>query len=580
MNRNGTKPWTKAALSGVRGAVAVGLLGVIMTGALFAWLWMKAERDAAAQLESQLESVIESSQDALDQVSERLVSLAGLFRSSDFVTPAEFDTFTDDIGLTLGMSGLGYIAPVEGNEVDRFEELLEAHHGRPIEAFQFDEEGAPRPLEPSDNHLLLLYVTPTSEWGQLMGYDVGSDPRVATTIERALRTGRPALTPFIRLSPGTTDDIAVMALSVAQPNADRPDAVVGSIMDFGELIAANIPTGVAQYVTVWYTEGGPTGDRNISAALEYGGQVWTLFIEAHPESPFSVDRSGAVSVLFLGVLASILAALLMSLTRQHFESSTALAAAEQVTEAKDRFIAAVSHELRTPLTAVLGFAEILKSPQDLTSEERLALMTIITEQSTDLAHLIDDLLVAARGEIGQLSITREPVMLREQAENVALASDIGRRLEVIPAANGDEIALGDPLRVRQIIRNLVENARRHGGDTIEVELFSDDRSVVLEVRDDGPRIPTAVAERAFAPYEHSDGTVGTTESLGLGLTVSAQLATLMRGQVSYERRGQWTVFSLTLEAAKADHSYASESNLTSDVLSSPKESRTPGYVSL
>lgn len=535
---------------------------MIMTGTLFAWLWVKTEQDAATQLESQLESVVESSQDALDQVSERLVSLAGLFRSSEIVTPDEFDTFTDDIGLTPGMSGLGYIAQVEDNEIDRFEELLETHHGRPIKAFQFDDEGTPSPLQPRDNHFFLQYVTPVREWGSLIGYDVASDPRIASSIEQALRTGSPTLTPFLSLSSDPTDDTAVMVFSVAQPNADDADALVGTILDMEDLITAHIPAGVAQYVTVRYTEGEQTGG-GISAALEYGGQVWTVFIEAQPESPFSVDRSGAISVLVVGVLASILAALLVSLTRQRIETSTALAAAQQATEAKDRFIASVSHELRTPLTAVLGFAEILKSPHDLTPEEQTALMKAITEESTDLAHLIDDLLVAARGEIGQLSITREPIMLRQQAESVALASDIGRRLEVIPAANGEEIALGDPLRVRQIIRNLVENARRHGGDTIEVELLSDDASVTLEVRDDGPRIPDDVAERVFAAYEHFDETVGTTESLGLGLTVSAQLAALMGGQVRYERRGQWTVFSLTLEAAEADHSHISHSNLTS-----------------
>lgn len=330
--------------------------------------------------------------------------------------------------------------------------------------------------------------------------------------------------------------------------------MVGTILDFRDLITASIPAGVAEHVTVRYTEGEPTDGRAISDALEYGGQVLTLFIEPRPGSPFSVDRSGAVSVLAVGLLASILAALLVSRTRQRIETFTALAVAQQATEAKDRFIASVSHELRTPLTAVLGFAEVLKSPDDLTTEDRVALMNSITDEATDLAHLIDDLLVAARGEIGQLSISRKPVLIRNEAESVVLASGIGSRLEMIPAANGQETVLGDPLRVRQIIRNLVENARRHGGEDIEIELFTDDASVTLEVRDNGSGLPSEVGELAFAAYEHFGDTVGTTESLGLGLTVSAQLAALMHGRIRYERRDHWTVFSLTLEAASAEHS--------------------------
>jgi signal transduction histidine kinase len=547
---------------GVRGAVAVGLLGVVMTGALFGWLWAKADRDAAAQLESQLESVVESTGDALDQVSERLVSLAGLFRSSVLVAPDEFDTFTEDIGLTEGMSGLGYIAKVDGDAVGRFEDLLEANQGIPIETCRFDDDGAYVALQPGDQHFLLQYVTPTSEWGHLIGYDLGSDPRVAAAIAQASDTGRPILTPFLRLSSDPEDDVAVMALSVSHSNPDMDDVLVGTIINFEDLVTANIPTGVDQHVTIWYSEGAPTDSADISGDLEYGGQVWTIFIEANPDSPFSVDRSGAAAVLVVGLLASILALLLVNLMRHRMEASTALAAAHQATEAKDRFIASVSHELRTPLTAVLGFAEILKTPNDLTVEERTTVMTTITDEATDLAHLIDDLLVAARGEIGQLSISREPVVVRKEAEDVALASGIGGRLEVIPAANGDEVALGDPLRVRQIIRNLVENARRYGGTTIEIELFSDDATVTLEVRDDGPRLPADVANRVFAAYEHFDETIGTTESLGLGLTVSAQLAEMMHGEVRYQRRDHWTVFSLTLESAPSHPTDVLEPHLT------------------
>ena len=534
-----------------------------LTAALFGWLWAEADRDAEAQLVSQLESVVESSHDALDQVSERLVSLAGLFRSSVLVAPSEFDTFTDDIGLTEGMSGLGYIARIEGNGLEGFENMLEANHGIPIETFQFDEEGAHVALQPSDHHFFLQYVTPTSEWGHLIGYDLASDPRVAATIEQASLTGRPTLTPFLRLSSDPSDEIAVMALSVSQSNPDIADVLVGTILDFDDLVTANIPTGVDQHVTLWYGEGVLPAAGEVTGALAYGGQVWTLFIDANPDSPFSVDRSGAVSVLVIGLLASILAVLLVNLTHHRIESSTALAAAQQSTEAKDRFIASVSHELRTPLTAVLGFSEILKSPDDLTYDERTSATTTIADEATNLAHLIDDLLVAARGEIGQLSIRREPVEIRKEAEDVVLASGIGQRLELLPSANGDEVALGDPLRVRQIIRNLIENARRYGGDAIEIELFANDASVTLEVRDDGPRLSTEVAERIFAAYEHFDGTVGTTESLGLGLTVSSQLAALMHGRVRYERREHWTVFSLTLETAPVGRSRLMEPHLTS-----------------
>lgn len=75
--------------------------------------------------------------------------------------------------------------------------------------------------------------------------------------------------------------------------------------------------------------------------------------------------------------------------------------------------------------------------------------------------------------------------------------------------------------------------------------------MTIEVRDNGSGIPAEVAERAFAPFEHFGESVGVTESLGLGLTVSAQLAVLMGGHLRYERRNDWTVFSLTLPGTRS-----------------------------
>ncbi len=180
------------------------------------------------------------------------------------------------------------------------------------------------------------------------------------------------------------------------------------------------------------------------------------------------------------------------------------------------------------------------------------MMKAITEEATDLAHLIDDLLVAARGEIGQLSVAETPVSLRREVEGVAAASGIGDRLHVMPSGGPNEMAIADPIRVRQILRNLVENARRYGGSEIEVELRPGDIKVSVEVRDNGPGIPAEVGDRVFSPYERFGGTVGVTESLGLGLAVSTQLAALMGGELRHERRENWTVFSLTLPATTAN----------------------------
>jgi signal transduction histidine kinase len=248
----------------------------------------------------------------------------------------------------------------------------------------------------------------------------------------------------------------------------------------------------------------------------------------------------------LGVVATSLAVAAAHLYRQRVEGAVQLAGARQSTDAKVRFIAAISHELRTPLTAVLGFAEILKDASDLSTEERYSMMKAITEEATDLAHIIDDLLVAARGEIGQVVVTEVPVSMRDEVRAVVGASGLGDRVVLWPAADDGEIAVGDSSRVRQILRNLVENARRYGGTRIEIEIGAAAGNLWVEVRDNGSGVPASILSTLFEPYQHAGRPTGVTESLGLGLSVSSQLAQLMNGELIHKRKGDWTVFRLTL----------------------------------
>ena len=134
---------------------------------------------------------------------------------------------------------------------------------------------------------------------------------------------------------------------------------------------------------------------------------------------------------------------------------------------KDELLAAVSHELRTPLTAVLGLAQELQSPNGLDPEERSQLLGLIVEQSRELAHLVEDLLVASRMETGQLKVAAGRISLAEQAAQTlrGLPTPAGHTIE--PPA-GDAVAWADGLRVRQILRNLLTNAFRYGGSRIQI----------------------------------------------------------------------------------------------------------------
>jgi len=213
---------------------------------------------------------------------------------------------------------------------------------------------------------------------------------------------------------------------------------------------------------------------------------------------------------------------------------------------KDEFLAAVSHELRTPLTTVFGAAESLQEQwSDLGEDIKLELLDLIATESNDLAHLIEDLLVAARADIGTIVVRRMPIEIRAEVEMVqqAIAQERG---VLIDAEHIDGWANADPLRFRQIVRNLIVNAIRYGGDIVRLESKTNLDGCFLYVWDNGDGIPEDRREAVFEPYKRAHSSAGLPGSVGLGLSISRQLAQLMGGDLSYDYQTGWSVFTLRL----------------------------------
>ena len=231
-----------------------------------------------------------------------------------------------------------------------------------------------------------------------------------------------------------------------------------------------------------------------------------------------------------------------------WERETGRERLEQMIHAKNVFLASVSHELRTPLTAVVGFGQILRDEgSTLSAAEHAELLDMVINQSTDVTNIVNDLLVAAKADIGTLEVSTVPVNLHTQATQVLDAFD-SSRISQIDAIGLPVRAIGDPDRVRQIIRNLITNAVRYGGHAIAVRLVSDGVARVL-VCDNGTEIPEQDQERIFQAYQRAHNAPGIAGSLGLGLAISRQLARLMNGDLTYRYENHQSVFELTLPIA-------------------------------
>ena len=218
---------------------------------------------------------------------------------------------------------------------------------------------------------------------------------------------------------------------------------------------------------------------------------------------------------------------------------------EELSRFRTTYLATISHELRTPLTGVVGLAATLRDALDtLEPEEVRELVGLVATQAMDAAAIVEDLLVVARAEAGQLAVTSEEVDLEREARTAI--ESIGEEIEIRGAALP---ARGDATRVRQILRNLLTNARRYGGPDIWVELGQARDGVTVTVADNGAGIPEEERDIVFAPFRSGSAARDERSSVGLGLWVSRQLATFMGGSLEYSYVDGVSRFTLTLPPA-------------------------------
>ncbi len=219
---------------------------------------------------------------------------------------------------------------------------------------------------------------------------------------------------------------------------------------------------------------------------------------------------------------------------------------ENLVRSKDQFVATISHEIRTPLTAVVGITQELRdSAATIEEDERGELLDIVADQGLEVARIVEDLLVVARSDAGNLIVDSRPVDLAVEAISAVQAIDPSIPVDT----DGPATVMADARRVRQIVRNLVTNAKRYGGPSIRVVVGAQAMRAEIEVRDDGEPLSQANREAIFEPYARADGHSDVPGSVGLGLTVSRRLARHMGGDLTYDHDGQEAIFSLTLAPA-------------------------------
>ena len=214
--------------------------------------------------------------------------------------------------------------------------------------------------------------------------------------------------------------------------------------------------------------------------------------------------------------------------------------AEQANKAKSLFLANMSHEIRTPMNGVTGFTSLL-SKTDL-DETQADYVSTINTSVKDLLIIINDILDFSRIESGKLELQTEVVNLRDCLTTVvrlfsAAAKIKGLKLEYFVSNDLPEYLVVDPLRIRQIISNLIGNAIKfteHGGITLKAERIRNNNSddLMIEVIDSGKGIKNNEKNRLFDSFTQANYSIYKPDSgTGLGLAISKQLIELMQGSI-------------------------------------------------
>ncbi len=236
--------------------------------------------------------------------------------------------------------------------------------------------------------------------------------------------------------------------------------------------------------------------------------------------------------------------------------------AEQANRAKSTFLATMSHEIRTPMNGVIGMAALLQETP-LSQEQQLFTNTIANCGET-LIQVINDILDFSKIESGHLELEQQPFELRQCLEDVldmfgARAAKQGLELVYDIAEDVPRCLVGDPLRLRQILINLVGNAvkfTKQGEICVLVQRESgapaDNLCVRFEVSDTGIGIADAHLTRLFKAFSQVDSsTTRQYGGTGLGLVISQKLIQLMGGDIGVvSQPGQGTTFSFTIQTAE------------------------------
>lgn len=413
---------------------------------------------------------------------------------------------------------------------------------------------------PQDNHLI------NARDGQTETIETTFDKSRISQISQRLESGQNAMVTTV----GETSYIVISIETQKKVNADYPDnssysdgGFIYLILDVSQVLASTSHIHPDEFRRFKISAAQPQTDAFTQPiTLEIFQDILTLYVS--DEVAWSIlgrENASAQFLLLIGGCLSFLVGIyikrILMRNKQYHE---ALDKADTANRLKSEFLATMSHEIRSPMSGILGMAELLQqTPQ---SHEQKGYTQTIINSAEALLRIIEDILDFSKIEANKLEIEEVAVDMLELVDEIcALYSPRAREkaLELVVRykPGTEQFVYADPVRMRQILGNLVNNAIKftHKGHvvvTVTQESASQENAQMVnlrfDIKDTGIGIAEEAKQRIFEKFMQADtATTRNFGGTGLGLSICKRLSEMMGGRISLETKlGEGSVFTVNL----------------------------------
>ncbi|MDX2342529.1 MAG: HAMP domain-containing sensor histidine kinase [Acidimicrobiia bacterium] len=364
----------------------------------------------------------------------------------------------------------------------------------------------------------------------------------------------------------TVDDQLAISASQARSALDLMASGIEQLKESGGDVTNELSNALNEYVSLStrvldLIEAGRSDEANevIANQIEAPYALAFALLQQERDSQLAEVASSDESMAKMGTVAQVLLALLipggmiimyreltLRLHRQA-ELRMRLDAERAVGKVREDFVANASHELRTPLTIVYGMAQVIEDHPEATEDVR-ELATTITNEAEDLYRMVEDLLTTSQLDADALKYVIEDV--NTAAELKEVVAPMTRSGGFIETTAEEATVLADRMRQRQVLRNLISNARKYGGPELRITGSIEGDMYEWVVSDNGKGIPADIQDRLFQRFVHRGSLVTAPGGVGIGLSIVRALVEGMGGTISYAYEQGWTKFRVRVPLAE------------------------------